>query len=157
MARWPATRCANTCYRRKGARDIREFLKRDLARLARVPAQARRSLKAAAAVNATRRALLNSLKTTRLAVEAAPGGRTRYNRVRLDVPKTHALDAVCVRLIATAAEWRRPTVAIQATGRGSCQRTRLDKHGFPRGYLWCWNLFAVQLIRYPLHPARYRH
>ena len=33
------------------------------------------------------------------------------------------------------AGWRRPTLAIKATGRGAYQRTRLDKYGFPRGYL----------------------
>jgi hypothetical protein len=31
--------------------------------------------------------------------------------------------------------WRRPTLQIKATGRGSYQRTRLTAHGFPRGYL----------------------
>jgi hypothetical protein len=33
------------------------------------------------------------------------------------------------------ANWRVPTLKIQCTGRGSYQRTRLTKHGFPRGYL----------------------
>jgi hypothetical protein len=28
-----------------------------------------------------------------------------------------------------------PVLAIKASGRGSYQRTRLDKYGFPRGYL----------------------
>jgi hypothetical protein len=31
--------------------------------------------------------------------------------------------------------WLLPTLAIKATGRGSYQRTRLEKYGFPRGYL----------------------
>jgi len=31
--------------------------------------------------------------------------------------------------------WQKPTLLIKATGRGSYQRTRLTKYGFPRGYL----------------------
>jgi hypothetical protein len=86
-------------------------------------------------VNATRWALLNNLKETELAVDASSGGRTKYNRCRLDVPKTHALDAACVGSVDAITGWQRPTLAIKATGRGSYQRTRLDKYGFPRGYL----------------------
>jgi len=110
-------------------------LKKDPTRLAKILALARRPLKDAAAVNATRWALLKSLKATALAVEASSGGRTKYNRCGLDIPKTHALDAACVGAIDAIADWRRPTLAIKATGRGSYQRTRMDKYGFPRGYL----------------------
>ena len=123
------------CNHKKAARDIRQFLKKDPARLARILAQAKRPLQDAAAVNATRWALLNSLKATELAVEASSGGRTKYNRCQLDVPKTHALDAACVGTVESVTSWRRPTLAIKAAGRGSYQRTRLDKYGFPRGYL----------------------
>ena len=31
--------------------------------------------------------------------------------------------------------WQCPTLTLKATGRGSYQRTRLNKFGFPRGYL----------------------
>jgi hypothetical protein len=31
--------------------------------------------------------------------------------------------------------WNIPTLGIQCAGRGSYQRTRLDRFGFPRGYL----------------------
>ena len=123
------------CNQKKAARDIREFLKKDPTRLAKILALARRPLKDAAAVNATRWALLKSLKATALAVEASSGGRTRYNQCRLDIPKTHALDAACVGAIDAITHWRRPTLAIKATGRGSYQRTRMDQYGFPRGYL----------------------
>ena len=123
------------CNHKKAARDIRQFLKKDPARLARILAQAKRPLKDAAAVNATRWALLNSLKATERAVEASSGGRTKDNRCRLDVPKTHALDAACVGTVESVTSWRRPTLAIKAAGRGSYQRTRLDKYGFPRGSL----------------------
>lgn len=123
------------CNQKKAARDIKEFLEKDPARLAKVLAQAKRPLKDAAAVNATRWALLSRLKDTEIAVEASSGGRTKYNRCRLEVPKTHALDAVCVGMVDAISDWRRPTLAIKATGRGAYQRTRMDKYGFPRGYL----------------------
>jgi 5-methylcytosine-specific restriction endonuclease McrA len=123
------------CNQKKAAREIKEFLKKDPARLARILAQAKRPLKDAAAVNATRWALFSSLKATGLPVEAASGGRTKFNRIRLNVPKTHALDAVCVGFVESVNSWCRPTLAVKATGRGSYQRTRLDKYGFPRGYL----------------------
>jgi hypothetical protein len=92
-------------------------------------------LKDAAAVNATRRALFQALKATRLPVEVATGGRTKWNRSRLGIPKAHALDAACVGHVDVIVDWEQPALAIKATGRGSYCRTRLTKHGFPRGYL----------------------
>ena len=96
-------------------------------------AQAKRSLKDAAAVNATRWALFNALKTSGVAVTTGSGGLTKFNRVQLEIPKTHALDAVCVGAVSAVTDWQKPTLIIKATGRGSYQRTRLDAFGFPRG------------------------
>jgi len=101
----------------------------------RVLAQAKRPLKDAAAVNSTRWALLNALKTTGLAIEVGTGGRTKWNRSRLGVPKAHALDAVCVGVVDSVQSWQRPALTINALGRGRYQRKRLDAYGFPRGYL----------------------
>lgn len=123
------------CNSRKGARDLRAFLSREPARLARIETQMRHPLKDAAAVNATRWALWRALKATGLPVTTGSGGLTKYNRSRLGIPKTHALDAVCVGMIDAIANWHKPTLAIKATGRGSYQRTRLNAAGFPRGYL----------------------
>jgi 5-methylcytosine-specific restriction endonuclease McrA len=123
------------CNQQKGSREIGEFLAHDPQRLARIEAQRKAPLKDAAAVNATRWALFNSLKTTGLPVEASTGGRTRWNRQRHDIPKTHALDAACVGQVETIFGWSRPALSIKCTGRGSYQRTRLTQHGFPRGYL----------------------
>ena len=63
------------------------------------------------------------------------GGLTKFNRSRLVIPKTHALDAVCVGEVDFVEQWQKPTLVIKATGRGSYQRTRLNRFGFPRGYL----------------------
>jgi hypothetical protein len=114
--------------------DVRAYVK-DPRRLARILATASRSLKDAAAVNSTRWALFGRLKATSLPVAADTGGRTKWNRVQHGIPKTHALDAACVGAVGSVSGWQRPTLSIKAAGRGSYQRTRLTKFGFPRGYL----------------------
>lgn len=123
------------CNTKKGARGIQGFLAKDPKRLARVLAGAKAPLRDAAAVNATRWKLANALKATGLPVELSSGGRTKFNRSTLGVPKTHALDAACVGAVDAIQSWQRPTLTIKAMGRGSYQRTRLDQYGFPRGYL----------------------
>ncbi|MCX7255954.1 MAG: RNA-guided endonuclease IscB [Polaromonas sp.] len=123
------------CNQQKGATSIEDFLRKQPERLKRIQAQAKRPLKDAAAVNATRWALVNALKATGLAVETASGGRTKFNRSQFNIPKTHALDAACVGYVNAMTGWRKPTLCIKAMGRGSYQRTRLDKFGCVRGYL----------------------
>ncbi len=123
------------CNTRKGAKRIEEFLAGKPERLAKIKVQQKRPLKDAAAVNATRWSLFNALKATGLPVVTGSGGQTKYNRHRLAIPKTHALDAACVGHIDAIRGWRKPALNIKCSGRGTYQRTRLDKFGFPRGYL----------------------
>lgn len=126
------------CNQKKAARTLQDFLKKDPARLARILAQAKKPLRDAAAVNATRWALGEALKATSLPLELASGGQTKFNRCTLGMPKTHALDAACVGRVDAIAGWQNhasATLTIKAMGRGSYQRTRLDGFGFPRGYL----------------------
>ena len=123
------------CNQNKAARSIEDFLVKDPQRLSTILAQAQRPLRDAAAVNATRWALANALKATGLPVELASGGRTKFNRSVLGIPKTHALDAACVGQVNFIEGWVCPTLFLKAMGRGSYQRTRLNKFGFPRGYL----------------------
>ncbi|WNK20865.1 RNA-guided endonuclease IscB [Halomonas piscis] len=104
-------------------------------RLERVQRQLKQPLRDASAVNATRWALFTALKAIGLPVTVGTGGRTKYNRQRLGIPKTHALDAACVGPMDALHHWQVPTLTIKATGRGGYQRTRLTRHGFPRGYL----------------------
>ncbi|CDH46882.1 RNA-guided endonuclease IscB [Candidatus Contendibacter odensensis] len=129
------TLACRSCNQQKGAQEINVFLAKDPQRLARIQAQAKRPLKDAAAVNTTRWVLFNTLKITGLPVTTGSGGLTKFNRTRLDIPKTHALDAACVGDMDEIRDWNKPTLAIKATGRGSYQRTRLNAYGFPRGYL----------------------
>ena len=84
------------CNLAKGTQDVRAFLAHDPARLERLLAQAKAPLKDATAVNATRWVLSARLQATGLPVEGGSGGRTKYNRSRPAVPKTHWLDAAAV-------------------------------------------------------------
>jgi 5-methylcytosine-specific restriction endonuclease McrA len=122
------------CNQKKGSRNIKDFVK-DEARLKRILAQTKKPLHDAAAVNSTRWALFGELKETGLLVEVGSGGKTKFNRSRLGVPKEHALDAACVGEVVSISDWEKPTLTIKATGRGCYQRTRLTAQGFPRGYL----------------------
>lgn len=103
--------------------------------LERVLKQCKTSLRDAAAVNVTRWSLFNRLKQTGLPVKTGTGGQTKFNRQRLGIPKNHALDAACVGSVDLIKNWKQPTLQIKASGRGSYQRTRLNRFGFPRGYL----------------------
>ncbi len=75
------------------------------------------------------------MKRTGLPVAGFSGGRTKFNRTRLGIPKSHALDAACVGETPALKGWRQPVLAIRAMGRGSHARTRVDRSGFPVGYL----------------------
>lgn len=124
-----------TCNQAKAAKTLEAFLVKDPKRLAKIKAQAKAPLRDAAAVNTTRWVLANALKATGLSVELASGGLTKFNRTNNKIPKTHALDAACVGEMSGISNWQIPTLQIKCMGRGSYQRTRLDKYGFPRGYL----------------------
>ncbi len=78
------------CNQKKGRQTAAEFGSPKL------QAQAKLPLKDAAAVNATRWALYHALKATGLPVETGTGGRTKYNRTRLGLAKSHWADAACV-------------------------------------------------------------
>ena len=105
------------CNTKKGARSIEAFLAKDPARLARG------------------RCRVHQPEATMLPVEIGSGGLTKSNRTRLQIPKSHALDAACVGQVNAIHAWSRPTLQIKCTGRGSYQRTRLTQYGFARGYL----------------------
>ncbi|HEY8332111.1 MAG TPA: RNA-guided endonuclease IscB [Pseudomonas sp.] len=129
------TLACRPCNQRKANQPVEVFLKGKPELLTRIKARSKAPLRDAAAVNATRNALFDALLQTRLPVATGTGAQTKFNRQRLGIPKTHALDAACVGEVESVASWRRPTLAIKATGRGEYQRTRLTAHGFPRGYL----------------------
>jgi 5-methylcytosine-specific restriction endonuclease McrA len=124
------------CNRDKGCRPIEEFLARKPEVLADILAQAKVPLTDAAAVNATRWELFRRLKETGLPLETGTGGRTKFNRTRLGLPKAHWIDAACVG--ASTPETLRVTgvrpLALRAMGRGRRRRCNPDRFGFPRGH-----------------------
>ncbi|MFS8119958.1 MAG: RNA-guided endonuclease IscB [Microcoleus sp.] len=123
------------CNTKKGTQNIKIFLAKKPDVLKKVLAQAKRPLKDAAAVNSTRWALFNALKTTGLTVTTGSGGRTKFNRTRLVIPKTHWLDAACVGEVDTLKVLTKKPLLIKATGHGSRQMCRTDKFGFPSRYV----------------------
>lgn len=123
-----------TCNTKKAARNVREFVI-DPKRLARILARAKAPLKNAAAVNATRWVLFNTLKATGMPVATGTGAQTKFNRTRLGIAKGHALDAACVGDVADVRRPAQPVLQVKCNGRGGHCRTNLDAFGFPRGYL----------------------
>lgn len=116
------------CNQTKGNRTAAEFGHSE------VEAQARQPLRDAAAMNATCYALVQALRSVGLPIGTWSGGRTRWNRSRFNVPKAHALDALCVGDLAEVDVGKLRTLRITALGRGSHQRTNVDDSGFPRGF-----------------------
>ena len=122
------TLACEPCNQAKGTQTAEEFGHPE------VQAQARLPLRDAAAVNTTRWALFQRLRATGLPLETGTGGRTKWNRTRQGLPKTHWLDAACVgastpeRLIVVG---MRPLL-ITAMGRHARQMCRMDTYGFPR-------------------------
>jgi hypothetical protein len=122
------------CNERKGARSIEEFLKSKPDLLKRIMRQSKYSLKDAAAVNATRWALFERLKSTGLPVETGSGGLTKFNRTKRNLPKAHWIDAACVGF-STPEVLKLDNIKpleIKAAGHGCRQMCFMDKYGFPR-------------------------
>ena len=120
------------CNQLKAARTLEDFLAHDPTKLARIKAKMRAPLADAAAVNTTRNALVVALAELGVPVDCGTGGRTKWNRTRCDIPKTHALDALCVGEFDHITTWPSTTLTASSTGRGVRQRTLPDRYGFPR-------------------------
>jgi len=125
-----------TCNEKKGNKTAAEFGYPEVQKKAKVP------LKQAAIVNATRNALYRELSKLFIKwVEVSTGGRTKYNRTRLGLPKTHYFDALCVGKSTPTqpGSFRNidstPVLSITCKGKGQYRRTNVNKYGFPRLYL----------------------
>jgi 5-methylcytosine-specific restriction endonuclease McrA len=126
------TLACHPCNQAKGNQDVKDFLagKPDL--LKRVLGQLKAPLKDATAVNATRWALFNALKATGIPVTTGSGGKTKFNRTRLGLPKTHYFDAACVGETPELTVLSEQPLLIKATGHGTRQMCGTDKFGFPK-------------------------
>jgi 5-methylcytosine-specific restriction endonuclease McrA len=116
------------CNIAKGTQTAAEFGHPD------IQAQAKQPLSGAAAVNTMRWVLYRRLTSLGLPLETGTGGRTKWNRTRHGLPKTHWLDAACVGAStpATLSIASVIPLLITAMGRESRQMCRTDKYGFPR-------------------------
>ncbi|MFP5268947.1 RNA-guided endonuclease IscB [Coleofasciculus sp.] len=123
-----------SCNLKKGTQSVEQFLKKKPDVLQRILAQAKRPLKDTAAVNSTRWALQEQLRATGLPVETGTGGRTKFNRTRLGLPKTHWLDAASVGQSTPENLITRNInpLVIKATGHGHRKMAQINKFGFPR-------------------------
>ena len=128
------TLACGPCNQAKGNSAVEAFLADRPAVLRRVLAGLKTPLRDAAAMNSTRPALVAALRAEFGAVAEFTGGRTKWNRTRLGVPKTHALDAACVGEVDALFAWDAPVLAVKCTGRGTRQRVLPDRFGFPRGH-----------------------
>ena len=128
------TLACRRCNETKGNMPVQEFLVAKPETLKKILVQAKLTLRDAAAVNATRYAIGNSLKTLGLPVSFWSGGRTKYNRTGQRYPKAHWIDAACVGETGESVRLdpETPFLQIKATGHGSRQMCRMDRFGFPR-------------------------
>ena len=130
------TLACDSCNKAKGNNPIEAFLADQADRLKHILDHTGKPLDTTAAINATRNAILTHLREiSELPVTGFSGARTKFNRSSLGIPKAHALDVACLGEVSQLEHWNSPVLKIKATGRGSYQRTRVTKHGFPRGYL----------------------
>lgn len=122
------------CNQAKGKRRLSKFVSGE--RRENIKALLRPSRRDAAAVNTTRIAIGEMLAATGLPVEATNTRHTKMNRRRLGLPKGDALDALVLGQDLDAVTGAGGMVLhVQAMGRGSHQRSRVDAAGFPTSYL----------------------
>jgi 5-methylcytosine-specific restriction endonuclease McrA len=119
------------CNKKKGTLDIKVFLAKKPELLRKIQSQLKSPLRDAAAVNSTRWALFNRLKLVNLPVSTGSGGQTKFNRSKLDLPKTHWIDSACVGVVDTLKILITKILSVKATGKGTRRLCRMDKFGFP--------------------------
>ncbi|MFD6095378.1 RNA-guided endonuclease IscB [Nocardiopsis flavescens] len=119
-----------SCNQAKADRPVEEFIT-DPKTLAKVLARAKAPLRDAAVVQSTRWALWRALDE-RLPTRVGSGGRTKWNRTRNHLPKSHTLDSLAVGKVDTVTETVGTVLVAGCAGRGTYARTRPDRHGFPR-------------------------
>jgi len=103
--------------------------------LRKIKAQMKAPLRDAAAVQSTRNALFRQIEELGVPVGSWSGGRTKWNRQRNHLPKTHAIDGLCVGEFENVYLAPKRMMIAKASGRGRYSRTLPTKHGFPRAIL----------------------
>lgn len=119
------------CNQKKDTQDIKVFLAKKPELLKKIELQAKRPLRDASAVNSTRWKLFEVLKEANLPVLTGSGGLTKFNRMRLELPKEHWIDAACVGVVDTLKFLTTKVLKVKATGHGCRRFCRINKFGFP--------------------------
>lgn len=128
----------HACNQAKGNQDIQTYLKGKPSVLRRVKEHLGIDYRDAAHTNSIRLYVMNKLRAMAETIGAKLvvgfGSITKENRLSLDLPKDHWIDAaVCTKDgNAVQVEPSLKPLIIKAVGRGSRQFCRMDKYGFPR-------------------------
>jgi hypothetical protein len=125
--------CCRNCNEKKGDKALQDFLKHP-EKVKEVLLYSKRTLKDAAAVNASRLAVGEALIPLGKPLSHWSGGQTKYNRTMQGFPKEHWLDAACVgdQGISLTIPNGMSVLEITANGRGSRQKCLVNRFGFPR-------------------------
>ncbi|HBR72270.1 MAG TPA: HNH endonuclease, partial [Cyanobacteria bacterium UBA11159] len=75
--------------------------------------------------------LFNVLTSFRLPLTTGTGGQTKFNSMRLNLPKAHWIDAACVGIVETLKLVTSKIFQVKATGFGGRKRCQTDKFGYP--------------------------
>lgn len=118
------------CNQKKGNKLIDQFLKKKPDLLERIKKQAVKPLKDAAAINSTRKKIVEVLSQL-LPITTGTGGQTKYNRSRLKLEKQHWIDASCVGEIEKLIFKTSQPLIIKCNGHGIRQMCGTNKYGFP--------------------------
>lgn len=127
------TLACECCNQKKADQDVEQFLKGKPKKLHLLKEQAKKPLKDATAVNATRNKLLNTLKDI-LPVTTGSGAQTKMNRIRLNLRKEHWIDAACVGEVSNIILGTDQPLLIKSTGQGNRQYANVNKFGFPKSH-----------------------
>ena len=126
------------CNQAKGSQDVQTYLKGRSNVLQRVKAHLNTNYRDAAHTNSTRLFVINKLQTMATTIGATLkvgfGYTTKQNRLLLNLPKDHWIDAAVCTSDGSAVKVDpslKPLI-IKAVGRGSRQFCSVDKYGFPR-------------------------
>ena len=124
------TLACQPCNQKKSNQDIQDFLADKPSLLSRILKQAKQPLTDSAAVNSTRWRLYQTLKRI-LPTTTGTGGQTKWNRLRLNLPKRHYIDAAATGVVDTLVFLTDQPLIIKATGWGNRQMCGTNKCGFP--------------------------
>jgi len=121
------TLACHACNQEKGSQTALEF------GFPHIQDQAKKPLKDAALMNATRWRLYESLKATGLPVEGGSGARTKKQRIEHGLSKEHYYDALCVGASTPPVFGKiaRYVQVWKAFGRGTRQLCGANRYGFP--------------------------